>query len=99
MQKTSIKEPYQLIHKVGFHNNKANFINRIVGVLIRDYECDIPCNTQDMQKLAGVRRKMSYILEHLAFDRCTGIGNFSLFSLDLKHTKLTSYAKIQTHRN
>ena len=84
IEETSIKELNQLIHKVGFHNNKANFINRTVGILIRDYEADIPCTAREMQKLSGVGRKMSYILEYLAFERCTGIGNYFFCNIDLK---------------
>ena len=78
IQKTSVEKLDHLIRKVGFHNMKAKYIKQTADILIKDYGGDIPNTIDDIQKLPGVGPKMSFILESIAFGRCTGIGKLCL---------------------
>lgn len=62
------------ICKVGFHNNKSKFIKQTVAILVRDYNGDIPGTADELMNLPGVGPKMAYIVEQVAWGRCTGIG-------------------------
>lgn len=63
-----------LIGKVGFHNNKTKYIKQAAKIILDQYNEDIPPTAEEMMTLPGVGPKMAYIVEHIAFDRCTGIG-------------------------
>ena len=63
-----------LIGKVGFHNNKTKYIKQAAEIILNQYNEDIPPTAEEMMTLPGVGPKMAYIVEQIAFDRCTGIG-------------------------
>jgi endonuclease-3 len=63
-----------LIGKVGFHNNKTKFIKQAAEIIIEQYGGDIPSTAEELQLLPGVGPKMAFIVESIAFDRCSGIG-------------------------
>jgi len=64
----------ELLHSVGFHNNKTVFIKAAAETLIEKYQGDIPPTADEMMELKGVGPKMAYIVEQIAFGRQTGIG-------------------------
>lgn len=63
-----------LIRKVGFHNNKTKYIKQSVEILREQYDGDIPPTAAAMMELPGVGPKMAYIIENVAYNKCTGIG-------------------------
>ena len=67
----------ELIFKVGFHNNKSKFIKQTAEILINEHNGDIPDTVEGMLKLPGVGPKMAYIVENIAFRKCSGIGKNS----------------------
>lgn len=65
----------QLIHGVGFHNNKTKYIHQVVQILLDKYDGDIPPTAADMiRELPGVGPKMAYIVESICWEIQTGIG-------------------------
>ena len=64
----------QIIHKVGFHNNKTKYIKQVVEVLKEEYDGDIPPSAEKMMRLPGVGPKMAFIVENVAWGRSSGIG-------------------------
>jgi endonuclease III len=64
----------ELIRRVGFHNNKTKYIKDAADVLKAQYDGDIPADAQEMMKLSGVGPKMAFIVENIAWNKCTGIG-------------------------
>ena len=74
IHKTDAEKLNSLIGKVGFHNNKTKFIKQAAEIIIEQYNGDIPPTAEEMMALPGVGPKMAFIVEHIAFDRCTGIG-------------------------
>jgi endonuclease-3 len=82
-----------LIGKVGFHNNKTKYIKQAAEILLNQYGGDIPPTAEEMMTLPGVGPKMAFIVEHIAFNRCTGIGvdtHMHRMFNDLKWVKSTS---------
>lgn len=63
-----------LIGKVGFHNNKTNYMKKAAEIIITQYNGDIPPNADEMMKLPGVGPKMAYIIEQICFGTSSGIG-------------------------
>ena len=74
ISETSPEKLDELIRRVGFHNNKTKYIKEVVEVLISKYDGDIPSNAQEMMTLAGVGPKMAFIVENIAWNKCSGIG-------------------------
>lgn len=74
IHKTDSEKLNSLIGKVGFHNNKTKFIKQAAEIIIEQYNGDIPPTAEEMMALPGVGPKMAFIVEHIAFDKCTGIG-------------------------
>ena len=71
---TSPEKLNELIRRVGFHNNKTKYIKEAADVLKAQYDGDIPADAQEMMKLSGVGPKMAFIVENIAWNKCTGIG-------------------------
>jgi endonuclease III len=71
---TSPEKLNELIRRVGFHNNKTKYIKEAAEVLKAQYNGDIPPDAQEMMKLSGVGPKMAFIVENIAWNKCTGIG-------------------------
>ena len=71
---TSPEKLNELIRRVGFHNNKTKYIKEVAEVLITQYDGDIPGDAEEMMKLSGVGPKMAFIVENIAWNRCSGIG-------------------------
>ena len=71
---TSPEKLNELIRRVGFHNNKTKYIKEVAEVLITQYDSDIPGDAEEMMKLSGVGPKMAFIVENIAWNRCSGIG-------------------------
>ena len=74
LAETSSETLNSLLQKVGFHNNKTKYILQVVQVLQEKYDCDIPSTAQELMELPGVGPKMAFIVENVAWNKCTGIG-------------------------
>ncbi|KAI2510901.1 endonuclease III [Fragilaria crotonensis] len=72
---TSADTLNQIIHKVGFHNNKTKYIKQAVEVLKEEYDGDIPPSAEEMMKLAGVGPKMAFIVENVAWGSSLKVGS------------------------
>lgn len=62
-----------LIHSVGFHKRKANFIKRTATILNEQYGADVPTNVNDILGLPGVGPKMGYLTLQKAWGKIEGI--------------------------
>ncbi|KAL3233422.1 Cytosolic neutral trehalase [Nakaseomyces bracarensis] len=62
-----------LIHSVGFHKRKANFIKRTAKILNEQYGADVPANVTDILGLPGVGPKMGYLTLQKAWGKIEGI--------------------------
>jgi endonuclease III len=72
---TSVETLKELIHGVGFHNNKTKYIHQVVQILLERHDGDIPPSAAEMIKeLPGVGPKMAYIVESICWDVQSGIG-------------------------
>ncbi|KAF2774247.1 DNA glycosylase, partial [Teratosphaeria nubilosa] len=63
-----------LIHKVGFHNNKTKYIKNTAIILRDQFDGDIPNTIEGMISLPGVGPKMAYLCMSAAWGRDEGIG-------------------------
>lgn len=64
----------ELIHVVGFHNNKTKYIKSAALILRDKYDSDIPSTADELMKLPGVGPKMAYLCMSAAWDKHEGIG-------------------------
>ena len=74
MSKLSPNEIDAYIAKVGFHNRKAQYIQKACQILINDFNGDIPKTIQEIVKLPGVGPKMGYLLLQCGWGINLGIG-------------------------
>jgi endonuclease III len=64
----------ELIHAVGFHNNKTKYIKSTALILRDKFNSDIPNTIEGMTSLPGVGPKMAYLCMSSAWGRDEGIG-------------------------
>jgi endonuclease-3 len=74
LAQTSPTKLNELIYKVGFHNNKTKYIQKVVAILQTQYDGDIPPTAVAMMELPGIGPKMAFIIETVAWGNVTGIG-------------------------
>jgi endonuclease-3 len=60
------------IRKVGFHNNKTEYIKQVVDILKEEYAGDIPPTAAAMMELPGIGPKMAFICENVAWSITSG---------------------------
>ena len=64
----------ELIHAVGFHNNKVRFIKGASAIIQRDHGGAIPSTMEGLMALPGVGPKMALIVMRVAFGKVEGIS-------------------------
>lgn len=64
----------EIIHTVGFHNNKTKYIKATALILRDEYNRDIPSTPEGLMKLPGVGPKMAYLCMSAAWGKHLGIG-------------------------
>ncbi|KAJ9486065.1 hypothetical protein VN97_g7268 [Penicillium thymicola] len=64
----------ELIHTVGFHNNKTKYIKATVLILRDQHNGDIPSTPEGLMALPGVGPKMAYLCLSAAWGKHLGIG-------------------------
>jgi endonuclease-3 len=64
----------ELIHAVGFHNNKVRFIKRTTALLVEEHAGVVPDAMETLLALPGVGPKMALILLNVVFGKCEGIS-------------------------
>lgn len=64
----------EMIHSVGFHNNKTKYIKATAVILRDDFNSDIPETVEGLMSLPGVGPKMAYLCMSAAWGKVEGIG-------------------------
>lgn len=64
----------EMIHSVGFHNNKTKYIKQTAEILRDKWKSDIPDTVEGLMSLPGVGPKMAYLCLSAAWGRVEGIG-------------------------
>ncbi|KAJ5584618.1 uncharacterized protein N7459_004418 [Penicillium hispanicum] len=64
----------EIIHTVGFHNNKTKYIKAAALILRDEHHGDIPSTPEGLMKLPGVGPKMAYLCMSAAWGKHEGIG-------------------------
>ena len=64
----------ELIHVVGFHNNKTKYIKATALILRDQFDSDIPSTAEELMELPGVGPKMAYLCMSACWDKHDGIG-------------------------
>lgn len=64
----------EMIHSVGFHNNKTRYIKATAIILRDDFNSDIPETVEGLMSLPGVGPKMAYLCMSAAWGKVEGIG-------------------------
>lgn len=64
----------EIIHTIGFHNNKTKYIKSAALILRDQYEGDIPSTPEGLMSLPGVGPKMAYLCMSAAWGKHLGIG-------------------------
>ncbi|KAJ5819928.1 hypothetical protein N7474_005519 [Penicillium riverlandense] len=64
----------ELIHTVGFHNNKTKYIKSAAIILRDEHNSDIPSTPEALMALPGVGPKMAYLCMSAAWGQHEGIG-------------------------
>ncbi len=71
---TSDEKLDELIHEVGFHNNKVKYIKRTCRILLDEHGGEVPRTMDEVLAFPGVGPKMAIILMRVAFDEVVGIS-------------------------
>jgi endonuclease-3 len=61
----------QFIKTIGLYNAKAKNIISLSGILVRDYNGQVPSNRKSLEALPGVGRKTANVVLNVAFDQET----------------------------
>ncbi|KAJ5645858.1 hypothetical protein N7490_002230 [Penicillium lividum] len=64
----------ELIHTIGFHNNKTKYIKAAALILRDQHDGDIPSTPEGLMALPGVGPKMAYLCMSAAWGKHLGIG-------------------------
>lgn len=64
----------EMIHSVGFHNNKTKYIKATAIILRDQFDSDIPTTVEGLMSLPGVGPKMAYLCMSAAWGKIEGIG-------------------------
>ncbi|KAJ5924977.1 hypothetical protein N7454_007616 [Penicillium verhagenii] len=64
----------ELIHTIGFHNNKTKYIKAAALILRDQHNGDIPSTPEGLMALPGVGPKMAYLCMSAAWGKHLGIG-------------------------
>lgn len=64
----------EMIHSVGFHNNKTKYIKATAIILRDQFNSDIPETVEGLMSLPGVGPKMAYLCMSAAWGKVEGIG-------------------------
>ena len=64
----------ELIHAVGFHNNKVDYIKRSTQLLVDKHGGRVPDTMEELLELPGVGPKMALILLRVCFGKVEGIS-------------------------
>ena len=64
----------EMIHSVGFHNNKTKYIKSTALILRDQFDSDIPTTVEGLMSLPGVGPKMAYLCMSAAWGKIEGIG-------------------------
>ncbi len=59
----------QLIRSCSYPNNKARHLVGMAQAVIREFEGEIPQNTEDLQRLPGVGRKTAHVIASVAYNQ------------------------------
>ena len=64
----------KLIKPVGFYRRKAEYLVKAAGVLVKDFDGDLPDRINDVMNLPGIGPKMAHLIMAVAWNQVTGIG-------------------------
>jgi endonuclease-3 len=64
----SVDEVFNYIRSVSYPNNKAKHLVGMAQMLVEDFDCDVPADLDDLQKLPGVGRKTANVIASVVFD-------------------------------
>jgi len=67
LARLSREEIAKLIQPVGFHNNKADYLHRLPGVIAQQFAGQIPADLEALLRLPGVGRKTANLVRGIAF--------------------------------
>lgn len=69
-----LAELEQIIHPCGFYKNKAKNIKKCAEQVLRNFNCKVPSNMEDLLTLAGVGRKSANVILLEVFGVTEGIA-------------------------
>lgn len=74
MSKLSLEEIEEIIKPCGFYKNKAKNVLACSKMLVEEFNGEVPCNMEDLQKLPGIGRKSANVIMLEAFNNPQGIA-------------------------
>lgn len=93
-----ISEVTEMIHSIGFFNNKSKFLRDSAKMLLEKYDGNVPMDIDEMQNLPGVGRKTASVVTGVLLDDNFGIAvdtHVSRLSQRLGFTTNTKPEKIE----
>lgn len=65
---SSVEEIFEYIKSCSYPNNKAKHLSGMARTLIQDFNCKVPSDILELQKLPGVGRKTANVIASVIFD-------------------------------
>lgn len=62
LSRASVEEIFELIRSVSYPNNKAKHLAGMAGMVVNDFNGQIPSTVEELQKLPGVGRKTANVI-------------------------------------
>lgn len=69
LSKSSYSEVFEYIRSCSYPNNKAKHLVEMAKMLVAEYNCEVPSEVEELQKLPGVGRKTANVIASVVFKK------------------------------
>lgn len=69
MAEASVEDIYELIRSVSYPNAKAQHLQQMAQMLVKDFGSDVPSTTEELTRLPGVGRKTANVVQAVYFGK------------------------------
>ena len=74
IKNADLEDIKKIVKPCGFYNNKAKNIKETARIIMDEFNGEVPCDIDEVQKLAGIGRKSANIIMLEGFGICKGIA-------------------------
>ncbi|MEP7169584.1 MAG: endonuclease III [Bacteroidota bacterium] len=89
---SSPEKVFPLIKSISYPNNKAKHLVGMAKMLVNDFNCEVPSDVDELQKLPGVGRKTANVIASVVFNKAAMAVDTHVFRVSAR-LGLTTNAK------